>query len=392
MDNLNIKNGYYTVGDKIFEKKVLAVYHASQTNQKIKWTWNDEKMATVDWTTEPDLSLDELYKLRAQQIRDEYDYVLIFCSGGADSTNVLQSFLKNNIHVDEVVAGAPLSGLSRWDWNNVDYSASNTISETKFAQLPLMEYVQKNFPKTKVTIHDYFVDMLNYKEDEWLIDSGDYIHPTFAARYNLQRDDYAYLRKLADSGKKIALVYGIDKPNLGKDSENLYIVFNDQLICNGVKSIDHNNIQVELFYWSPDFIPLLVKQGHVVSKWICKPENEKFLTHAVISKTTNVGDINWGRNVYERKIIPFIYPSLHYSSFQCKKPTVAFMGEHDAWFPILHSDTVARNMMVSDYKNFIDSVDLQFIVKNPIGQFGGFNKHFKYYKLGKINYFKEHAC
>lgn len=389
MDNLNFKTGYYTVGDSVFEKKVLAVYHASQTNEKIKWTWNDNTMALFDWTKEPTLSLDELYKIRAQQIRDEYDYVLIFCSGGADSTNVLQSFLKNNIHVDEVVAGAPLSGLSSWDWNNADNAASNTISETQFAQLPLMEYVQKNFPKTKVTIHDYFVDMLNYKEDEWLLQSGDYIHPTFAARYNLQRDEYAYLRKLADSGKKIALVYGIDKPNLAKDDENLYMLFNDQLICNGVKSIDHNNIKVELFYWSPDAVPLLIKQGHLVSKWICRDENKNFLQHAVLSRTTHTGDLHFGRNVYERKIIPLIYSSLNYASFQCLKPTKPFMGEHDAWFPILHSDTSTRNMMVSDYKNLMDSVDGSFFWKNHFGEIGGFHKHYKYFKLGKISYFTE---
>jgi hypothetical protein len=392
MNNLNIKNGYYTVGNTIFEKKVLAVYQASQTKEEIKWTWNDEKMSAFDWTVEPDLSLDELYRLRAQQIRDEYDYVLIFCSGGADSTNVLQSFLKNNIHVDEVVAGAPLSGLSNWEWNSTDYSATNTISETKFAQLPLMEYVKKNFPKIKVTIHDYFLDMLDYKEDEWLINSGDYIHPTFAARYNLERDDYAYLRKLADSGKKIALVYGIDKPMLGQGDKNMYLVFTDQMICNGFKSIEHPNISVELFYWNPDALPLLAKQGHIVANWICKPENENFLKHAVITKSSQPSDPKWGRRIYERKIVPLIYAGINYSEFQCQKPRRPFMGDHDAWFPVLHSDLKVRQLMISDYRNLISSLDSSAIWMNSYGEIAGFKRFYKFYKLGLTEKFKGLTC
>jgi hypothetical protein len=385
---LDYANGYYTVGNEIFEKKVLAVQRASTTKQDVEWVWHDKKMSSFDWTVEPPVSLDMLYKLRAQEIREKYDYVLIFCSGGADSTNVLQSFLKNGIHVDEVVAGAPLSGLSNWKYSNTDYSANNTISETKFAQLPLMEYVQQNFPKTKVTIHDYFTDMLNYKEDSWLINSGDYIHPTFAARYNLERHEYSYLRKLADSGKKIALVYGIDKPMLGQGEKNMYIVFSDQLVCNGFKSIEHPNVSVELFYWSPDAIPLLTKQGHTAAKWVCKPENEDWLENAVVTKTSNLVDAKWSRNAFERKIIPLVYPSLNYSQFQCQKPNRAFMGQHDAWFPVLHSDLKVRQLMISDYRNLTNSLDSSVFRTNGYGRVIGFRKYYKFYKLGPIEKFR----
>lgn len=393
MDNIEHQyaTGYYVVGNEIFGKKVLAVQRASATKQNISWVWHDKKMSSFDWTVEPPMSLDILYKLRAQEIREKYDYVLIFCSGGADSTNVLYSFLKNGIHVDEVVAGAPLSGLSNWKADNTNYSASNTITETMQTQLPLMEYVQKNFPKTKVTIHDYFKDMLNYKEDSWLINSGDYIHPTFAARYNLERDEYAYLRKLADSGKKIALVYGIDKPMLGTGEKNMYIVFSDQLVCNGFKSIEHPNVSVELFYWSPDAIPLLTKQAHIAATWICKPENEKWLKHAVMSRNPYPTSIKWNRNVYERKIIPLIYPTLNYSGWQCQKPLKVFMGEHDAWFPMLHSDLKVRHLMISDYKNLLTSLDpAVFIVNN--NQVLGFTKNYKFYNLGLIEKFKGLIC
>lgn len=385
---LDYSNGYYVVGNETFEKKVLAVHRASTTNQDIKWVWHDEKMSATDWTIEPPVSLDMLYKLRAQEIREKYDYVLIFCSGGADSTNVLYSFLKNGIHVDEVVAGAPLSGLSNWKYSNTDYSATNTISETKFAQMPLMEYVQQNFPKTKVTIHDYFTDMLNYKEDSWLINSSDYIHPTFAARYNLERNEYAYLRKLADSGKKIALVYGIDKPMLGQGEKNMYLVFADQMVCNGFKSIEHPNVLIELFYWSPDAMPLLAKQGHTAANWICKPENKNWLENAVITKTSRPDDAKWSRQKYERKIIPMIYPSLNYSQFQCQKPTRVFMGEHDAWFPMLHSDLKVRQMMISDYRNLASSLDRSTLMVRNYGEITGFRKFYKFYKLGTIEKFR----
>jgi hypothetical protein len=386
----NFKNGCYKVGNELFENKVSAVYRANQLNTNWEWYFHDESMKLHDWTIEPSESLDQLYKTRAKQIREKYDYVIVFCSGGADSTNVLYSFLKNGLHVDEVIAGAPLSGLSNWDWNNQDVSAENTISETKFAQLPLLQEVETYYPKTKVTLHDYFIDMTEYKTDEWLFKSGDYIHPTFAARYNLERKEYDYIRKIAESGKKVALVYGIDKPYLAMKNGVFYSYIRDSLVCNGFQSILHPNVEVELFYYSPELVPMLIKQAHLTARWICKPENEFFKTNTVLTSESFKRSEMTRKfiGVYERKIVPLIYPILGENKFQCHKPKSTFMGEHDAWFSNLHSDTKIRDLIVSDYQNYLKGISPVYLRKDLSGNFLGFTLAYKYYKIGNEADFK----
>jgi hypothetical protein len=125
----NDKLGYYTVNDKKFYGKLDAVLYANSAKSDISWNFNKEIFNTVNWTEEPETSLLDFYKARAVQIREEYDYIILMCSGGADSTNMLYSFLKNGIHVDEVIVAAPLSGLSNWNWDNKNLDANNTISE-----------------------------------------------------------------------------------------------------------------------------------------------------------------------------------------------------------------------------------------------------------------------
>ena len=63
----------------------------------------DKEFASSDWKTEPKKSLKELYKERAEQIRAKYAYLILAFSGGHDSTQVLETFYYNNIHIDEIL-------------------------------------------------------------------------------------------------------------------------------------------------------------------------------------------------------------------------------------------------------------------------------------------------
>ena len=135
---LKYELGYYTVNNISFgTNKVSAVLEAQKTGVEVGWYFFDEAFKKANWLVEPTPTLDQLYEIRARQIRDAYDYVIVFLSGGADSNNVIRSFLNNNIHVDEVIALIPESGLKNYNWNNKDVSAGNVMSETKYAQYPI---------------------------------------------------------------------------------------------------------------------------------------------------------------------------------------------------------------------------------------------------------------
>ena len=119
MTQMNLEDlGYYKVGTEIFLEKVPAMLRAQQLKVNMEWIFNDTVFRAINWTIEPTTTLDEFYKIRAKQIREEFDYILMFCSGGADSTNMFHAFVNNGLHIDEVVGSAPISGLR--DWKNPD--------------------------------------------------------------------------------------------------------------------------------------------------------------------------------------------------------------------------------------------------------------------------------
>lgn len=387
--------GFYTVGTEKFYNKIHAMFRSQQTNLPLRWNFNDEVFALVDWTIEPTETLEELYRLRAKQIREEYDYVLMFCSGGADSTNMLFAFLQNGYHVDEVVASAPLSGLR--DWKGLgDDSVQNTIDETFLTQIPFLKKIQTLYPQVKVTLHDYFEDMLNYKQDDWLIKGTDWMHPTMAGRYNLDR--YTHLKRIAESGKKIAVVQGIDKPQIVKYKTHMSILFADLSYNNKYDSIQHPNTFPVFFYHSPQLPQLIVKQAHVTARYLMRPENEHLreampYNYDYVSKLPE-GKKPWIYNnmnggVYERGIVPAIYPSIKKWSFQAGKPDKMFLGNHDYWFYENHKGTDVYNMMASDLKNLLGSLDKQFLNYHPDGWLAGFKRFTKVYNIGPIKKFTE---
>lgn len=380
---------YYSVSGKKIFHKIDAVLEANRLDSDLSWHFYDDIFKKVNWTAEPTYSLDYYYKLRAEQIRLRYDYVVIFCSGGADSTNVLKSFVNNNIHVDEVIVSAPNSGLSNYNFNKNDTSHSNTMSETKFAQFPLMQELSNQNLNIKITINDYFQNIIDYESEKWIYDSEDWIHPSGLSRYHLE--NISHLKNLAEQGKRIALVYGIDKPVLllsGDNDEEIYTVFSD-LAVNVQRpafAVNYPNVDNVLFYWTKDLPEMLVKQAHSVANWIFKIENQYLLNFFKSSgkiQNQTYAENRYQHSRYERGIVPCIYPSTYRKVFQAEKPTKTFLGEHDDWFYSLHRSTRAYDMIVTDTIHFFKKFKRKYL--NP-GNNGFINYHNKY-KIGNLSDF-----
>jgi hypothetical protein len=379
---------YYKVSDKIFYNKIDAITYASKTMADISWHFHEDVFNLLDWTIEPLTPLDEFYRIRAKQIREKYDYVVILCSGGADSTNVVKSFLNNGIKPDEIIAAAPMKGLNNFSYSTDKSEHHNTMSETKYAQLPLMNEISQNFPEIKITLHDYFDDILEYESEEWLYRCEDWVHPSSLARYRYER--IPHLKNIAESGKSLAFVYGIDKPTLTIDdsTSDIYTIFADLPVNVQRPAFDreYQNVDNVLFYWSDEFPQMLIKQAHELSRWIFKPENINALRYLRVE--SRVQQSSWPENRlrhsrYERSIVPCIYPSTHRPIFQAEKPTKLFLGEHDSWFYQLHNKTMSYQMIVSDTISFFKKIPPKYV--NP-GR-NGFKTYTNYYKIGKLKDF-----
>lgn len=376
---------HYKVGKKLFFNKIDAINEAIMSGLEVEWDFFKEELSKIDWKNEPFESLDDLYLQRAKRIRDKYDYVVVLCSGGADSTNVIKTFINNNIHVDEVIASAPLSGLRNYKFNSVDTSHKNTMSETHYAQLPLVKELAEVYG-VKVTINDYFTDILEYDTDEWLIRCDDWIHPSSAARYRFEK--HKHLRDIADSGKSLAFVYGIDKPVLLKHKDNIYSVFTDLAVNVARQPFDrvYPNVDNVLFYWDVDSPKLLVKQAHQVANWIFNSGKQvalKYIRDIDLHPNESFAVGRARHSKYERAIVPCIYPSTHRKVFQAEKPESLFLGEHDQWFYDLHHNTRTFQLITSDTRQFFKSIDKRFI--NPGNN--GFALYHNFHLIGSARNF-----
>ena len=91
----NYYGGYYKVGQEKFVSKILAAIKATELKLPMTWHFHDDVFAKVKPTGQ--ISLKELYKERALQLREKYDYLILNYSGGSDSWTILNTFLENNI-------------------------------------------------------------------------------------------------------------------------------------------------------------------------------------------------------------------------------------------------------------------------------------------------------
>lgn len=324
----NPKLGFYTVGEETYYSKVQALIAGTKNNQFPVWNFNNNVYGQQDWLNDPGVDLRELYRMRAQQLRDRYDYIRIEASGGGDSTTAIFSFLLNGIHLDEVIFRYPKSGEKNLPVDVTNYKCENTLSEYEFATKPLLNWIKTNYPNVKITIHDYSADMLvNEDRDEsWVFSAKEFLQPGHVTKF----PNYQTIEQLhtANTGKQICVLYGIDKPKMCIQEGKWYLYFMDfQANYANPDMGDYNNITNEYFFWTPDFPEISVKQAHVIMNWFNRPENQhlQFLVrwpnHSVSERTT-----------YESIIKPLIYPDYDPMTFQVGKPGSNFYSEMDYWF------------------------------------------------------------
>ena len=162
----NPKLGYYTVGDQRHYVKPQALIAATQTGHFPEWNFNREVFDHYAWHEEPVIELQDLYRMRAQQLRDRYDYIRLEVSGGGDSATAAYSFINNGIHLDEVVFRYPKTGEKNVTDDPFNTKPENTLSEWRYAAQPLLQWIATHAPRTRITVHDYSEHMLGRGHDE----------------------------------------------------------------------------------------------------------------------------------------------------------------------------------------------------------------------------------
>jgi hypothetical protein len=324
----NPKLGFYTVGQTKYYSKIQALLEATKINQFPHWNFNNEIYGSQLWTEEPESNLKQLYYIRAQQLRDTYDYIRVEASGGGDSTTVIFSFLLNGLHIDEIIFRYPSSGDKNLTPDPFNFRSENHLSEYEYATKPLLNWVKTNYPRVKITVHDYSADMLKnpMTDDLWISSSKDFLQPAHVVKFtNYQTVEQSIL---ADTGKKLCILYGIDKPKLCIRDGKWYAYFVDfQANYANPDMGDYTNITNEYFFWSPDLPEIVIKQVHSIKNWFDRSDN-RHLQHLATWPNHSMSQ----RTAYEHIIKPLIYPDYDPTTFQVGKPGSNFYSEMDQWF------------------------------------------------------------
>lgn len=271
-ENKNDKFGYYLVGDyKTYSKLDAIELSRSLHKPDPKWIFNDTIFSAYDWLQEPVESLKELYTARAQQVRRAYDYIVLFFSGGADSTNMLQAFIQNNIRVDEIVVFVQEEG----DKNPNSFF---NVESTQVA-LPFLRKMSHLLEGTKISKIDLTNIVINMAQNNTvdLLYSRNAIFSPLAEAITRIRDYYSTWNELSEQGKKVVFLWGHQKPSVRKLSKSEYEFYiEDRLdfcVSSRTQMLNREHEYNELFYSSPDCVPLLIKQSHVFKRWLAINNN-----------------------------------------------------------------------------------------------------------------------
>jgi hypothetical protein len=265
-------HGYYIAGNYKTYSKFEALEYAHRNKTTVKWIFNEDSFSKHPWHINTHKNIKDLYKERAEQIRNKYDYIILLYSGGADSFTVANSFIENKIHIDEIVTFHTHQIDKTWDnYNN---------KEIKEVAIPQVKKWLDVLPHTKHRLFDLssiITSMYNIDNNkfDFIYKCNSSLGPHKLALSYL--GDVPDWRKIIDSGRTICFVHGCDKPPVRYDNINnkYYLQFVDLIdgASRGpaIQLANQKEENDELFFWSPDATELLTRQAHIVVDYLRNP-------------------------------------------------------------------------------------------------------------------------
>jgi len=376
-DEIRDRLGFYLVGWKKFFNKTLALIESKKTGYDLKWVFNDTVYSNMDWSKEIETSLFDLYKKRALQLREKYDYLILHFSGGADSANILYTFITNNIFLDEIVMEFPEPAKQRF--NSSDLTMANHYSEIEYAAIPFLDkFKNKIHRNTKIRYQDFAKPTIEFlTKDNWFEDLplGTNITLSGVGR-QIAHLNNNHVRDICYKGKFVAQILGIDKPNVHYDGKDFYAYFIDlSAMHSPPASLDHsdlfdNNFITEFFYWTPDMPEILVKQAQDLKKFYLINEHARWMSSQSLKK-----------HIKEFRPIlhPIIYPTEVEPSYQTETPNGKIIRTTDNWFWATADNKAQQNYL--ETINYLGkNANSKYMVNNDVRN--GFSASYsKFYKI-----------
>lgn len=342
--------GYYQFGDF----KTYSIYQLMDYYQKnphpyktIQWIYNDDFFSGYDWTQEPIESLDELYKKRAQELRRTYDYIVLYYSGGYDSSNMLRAFLDNDMYPDEICV-----------FYSKDDTTGHQYHELKDFTWKKLSRIEKLYPQIKIRRFDYGNIICNWPKI--IKDTNTYLNLNldpiylFGPRMSVNRLAldvmYEYIddwKKILKDKKTLCTLHGVDSVHLRHSYRGNKFIHNfydtqSQGHFTPIRQMTNkiNRDILEFFYWAPTdtCAKIIIKQGQLAKKFFMEMTDGKIgklysNKEIVYADKKNPGHATFRIFEYE----PFkklIYPKIFIEDeryYNIKEPST-FWGNRDLWY------------------------------------------------------------
>lgn len=335
-----------------FHNKIEALVYLSGIDGKIVYKYFDDTWLTFDRSHLGKIPLTELYRLRAQQLRDSYDYLILYYSGGSDSHNILHTFIKNNIKLDHIFVRWPMQANRLHQVNSTDRSAYNFMSEWELVIEKDLKWLASTHPEIKIEVADWTGKITTDYFNEDRFSTLQHFHS--AANLTRMQTFSETEVKLVDSGKKVAEIWGIDKPLLSATPDgNVYMEFND--ISMAIGTPYYGNVDgTEVFYWSPNFPELAFEQAYQLFQYYDRNPQLR----PIIQPDWDTITVEQRHENYQlaNNISKFVlYPDWNPNRFQADKPKSGYRVDKDYW---LYSHPEFKDAVASWKHLFMSELDL----------------------------------
>jgi hypothetical protein len=328
--------GTWTATGKSFQNKRNALLWASNNGcPPVSWTWHDATWKNFDRNKLGKQSLSHLYRERAQQLRDTYDYLILSYSGGSDSHNILLAFLDNNIKLDQIFVHQPFSYINSTYHtpNTQDTTSRNMISEWDYCVKPTLEYVARVHPEIKIELSNWMDNIVEsyFANEDTFLNAGGSNNGMGPMARNL---DYSKLGLSAlGQDKTIATIYGSDKPLLWLDEQSKHVsmIFTDIPMSHGTNAVG----TFEPFYWSEKLPDLIFEMAYQVYLYYqANPHLQQYMW----SKKSNVTDnviAQMNHDIAKRVCYDTTWD---FNKFQSDKPKLSGLRQDRDFFVYEFSD------------------------------------------------------
>ena len=187
-----------------------------------------------NFVNEPEQDLTDLLRYEAQKVRAENNYLRLFYSGGADSHAVLNTFIQNNIHLDEIVC-------LKSGFKNADFEID------QFA-LPFLSANKDKLKSSEIKVLEPAIqDYEKWYKNDWESEYFKHKWTSTVAFFRLIDQPYDF-----DDG---ALnIKGKDKPKIVQHKGDLYTYISDS----------NSEIQQNVYHFMLENPAILSKQCHML--------------------------------------------------------------------------------------------------------------------------------